>query len=107
MILSYLKEAVENKDRKILDPQQWIEASFRLNLLLGDEVSLLADMRQIVAKMKLDYLNESEKINVSEARIKAEVTDDYKEMKKQEAKIKQIEEFIRIAKLQARSEGGF
>ena len=52
--------------------------------------------------MKLAYLEEDEKHNVSAAKAKVEATDEYKKLRKQEHKVKRIEEFIRLAKVQAR-----
>ncbi len=104
-ILDFLKGKIESKSQ--LNPDIWLDASAKLNLLLGDEVEKLVDMRQKVAEIKLEFLEKSDKHNVSEARLRTEATEHYRLMKKQEAKCDQIEEFIRISKLIARKEGSF
>lgn len=104
-ILDFLKEKVATKSP--LNPEMWLDAAAKLNLLLGDEMDTLADLKQKVANIKLEFLERSEKRNVSEARLRTEATEEYRLMKKQEAKCDRIEEFIRIAKLMARKEGNF
>ena len=104
-ILDYLKEAIKNKTP--LDPDTWLDAAGKLNILLSDELDMLADMRQKVAQIKLGFLEESDTTNVSAAKLKTDATDEYRDMEKQKAKCSIIEEMIRIAKVQARKEGGF
>ena len=99
-IINYLKESVENKSS--LSPHIWIDAAQKLNVLLADEHNLLFDLENIVATLKLGFLSEDDKGNVSKANLKIEVMNEYVLMRKQKAKIGRIEEFIRIAKLQAR-----
>lgn len=103
-ILSWLEDAVESK--RMLNPQIWLESAMKLNILLGKETNTLEDMRQVVAEKKLEFL-EKMKGNVSAAKAMTEATDGYKAMKKQEAKCKRIEEFVRLSKIQARSAQGF
>ena len=105
-ILQWFKSAVEEK--KILDPELWLDAAHKLVIFLGDEEMKLYELQQKVAELKLKYYEEMEKPLVSAAEMKIEATDEFKEYKKQKAKINQIEEFIRIAKLRVRtSSGGF
>lgn len=104
-IIEYLKEAVEQK--KNLNPNIWIDAALKLNLLLGDDIAVLYDLQKKVAEIKLNFLSQSEKRNVSEAKMRVETTEEYREMKLQESKCKRIEEFIRLAKIQAKVNGGF
>jgi hypothetical protein len=54
----------------------------------------------------LDILGGQEKRNVSEVKMRVEASDVYRDMKKQEAKIGQVEEIVRIAKIQARVNSG-
>lgn len=97
-ILSYLQEQVE---RKIpLAPSIWVDAAQKINVLLGDEHDKLYDLQQVIAKVKAEYIVKGDSVAKADALVRA--TDIYTEMKKQEAKIKRIEEFIRIAKIQAR-----
>ena len=51
--------------------------------------------------MKVALIEET-KASVAFAKTKVEAMDIFKEMKKQEAKVARIEEFIRISKIQAR-----
>ena len=102
-ILDWIKAQVEAKRQ--LNPDLWINAALRLVVLLGDEADKLVDMRQVVAKIKLKFMEEQEKRNVSEAEIKTAATDEYSAMKKQEYLVNQIEEFIRVAKINAHTMG--
>ena len=99
-IIDYLKDNVEHK--KQLSPSVWVDASQKLNVLLADEHDLLFELQQQVAEIKIKHLESDDKANVSKAKLLTEVTNTYKEMQKQKAKVTRIEEFIRIAKLQAR-----
>ncbi len=99
-ITEYLENAVKTKTP--LAPSVWIDAAQKMNVLLGDEHDRLYELQQKVAQAKLNFLECDPKHNVSAARLRVETTDDYKEMRKQEAKIKRIEEAIRIAKLQGK-----
>jgi hypothetical protein len=95
-ILNFLHKSVEEKMQ--LNPEAWIDAAHKLIILLGDEQDKLFELQQEVAKLKLTWLDSQDKRNVSEARIRVEGTDEYKNYKKQEAKCKRIEEFVRVAK---------
>lgn len=103
-IIGTMQEWVENKSP--IDPATWVDAAAKLNVLLGAESDELFLLQQQVAQNKLEFLNElaatTGKKNVSEAQLKVETSDQYRQMKSQEAKIKRVEEFIRIAKLQGR-----
>lgn len=103
-IIDTLKEYVETKQP--VSPQVWVEAAQKLNVLLGDEHDKMFDLQQKVAQLKVDYLNDDEKRNVSKAKMLVEASEDYKELCKLKAKVGRIEEFIRIAKIQARLKDG-
>src|SRR3990167_1948879 len=103
-ILDYLQSAVENK--MPIPPAKWLDASAKLNVLLGAEDEEMYRLKQVVAQKRLDIFNGQQKRNVSAAKIEIEASDEYRTMMRQDARIKRIEEFIRIAKAQARlSEG--
>lgn len=104
-ILGFIEGQVESK--KMLNPDLWLDAAAKLNVLRGKETDRLTDMRRKVAEVKLGYLEKQEKKNVSEAELRVEASEEYANMKKQEYKCERIEEFIRIAKLNARSMGNF
>ena len=103
-ILGWFKQAVE--DKKQLDPELWLEAGHKLAVLLGDEEQKLYELQQGVAEKKLKYYNEMEKPSVAAAEMKVEATDEYKEYRQQKAKLNQIEEFIRVAKLRVKISSG-
>jgi len=98
-ILGFLKEAVESK--RMLNNEIWLDAAFKLNLLLGDEHALLEELRSEVAKKKLEIMKSQEKRNVAAAEMEIQATDEYRFSKLQEHKVDRIEEFIKIAKKNA------
>lgn len=105
-ILSWFKTAVENKQQ--LDPDLWLNAAHKLAVLLGDEEMKLYELQQKTAELKLKFYNEMAKPLVSAAEMNTEASSEYKEYQQQRAKISQIEEFIRIAKLRVKvSSGGY
>lgn len=97
-IISFLKECVENKVP--IAPQTWVEAMEKLNVLVGDESDKLFDLQQMVAKLKVLFISQGDTVAKAKAKIEAE--DIYVLAQKQKAKVEQIQEFIRIAKIQAR-----
>ena len=97
-ILAYLQEQVEQKIQ--MSPSTWIDASLKLAVLVGDENDKLFNLQQTVAQLRVDYIKQGE--NVSKAKALVEATDEYREAHIQKAKIEQIWEFVRIAKLRAR-----
>src|SRR6185436_1217163 len=98
LILNWLRDQVEQK--REIAPSLYIDACTKLNLLLGNETDHLYDLQQKVSLIKVGLI-EADK-SVAEAKTRVEATEEYKQMKKQEAKIGQIEEAIRIAKIRAR-----
>lgn len=98
-ILGFLKEAVESK--RVLNDEVWLDAAFKLTVLLGDEHIILEDRRQAVARMKLDVMQKQEKRNVAAAELEISASDEYREMRLQEHKVDRIEEFVKIAKKNA------
>lgn len=99
-IISSLREKVEN--REVVYPSWWIEAAEMLNLLLEDEQNALFDLEQKIAQKRASILESQTKRNVSEAKLIVEASDDFKNMRKLEAKIKRVQEQIKIAKVHGR-----
>lgn len=99
-ILESLKKKVENKE--IVHPSWWIEAAEFMNILLGEEQDALFLKQQEIAKHKKQILLGQAKRNVSEVNLMIEATDEYREMRQLEAKIKRVQEQIKIAKVHAR-----
>ena len=98
LILGTLQDWVEEKHP--IDAHTWVNAAQKLNILIGDEHDKFFLLEQKVAQMEVDYLAENN--TSASAKTKVKATDLYKEARKQGAKIKQIEEMIRLAKAQAR-----
>lgn len=95
-ILRDLTAVVEN--REPLEPNTWIDAAFMLNLLLI-EVEAEAIRADSKLSAKEDAICEAqEKKNVSLAKLKAKGTEEWVNLHIIQAKIKRIEELIRIAK---------
>jgi len=96
-ILEEMKRRVQEKSANF-DAEFWLDCGLKLNLLLIDEQNELFKRQQDVAKLRLTFFESQEKRNVSEAKMRVEATEKYKEMRQQEAMVKRIEEFIRLAK---------
>lgn len=97
-ILDWLTDMVKSK--QMLDAHTWVSTAQKLNILIGDEHDKLFELERQVAQAKIVYLNDNK--SVSESKLRIETTILYTEMQKQRSIIKQVEEMIRIAKLQAR-----
>ncbi len=98
-ILEQLKEWVENK--MPINPSLWLEAAIKINVLKSDETTALFHLQQAVAKRKKELM-ETEDFTAAKAKVWAEASDIFREMKLQEAKISMIEEQIRLSKHMAR-----
>lgn len=105
-ILTYLAEKLEKKEVS-LDANFWMEIGLKLNISLIEENNKLADLHQEVAKLKLMFLDSQDKKNVSEAKLRVECSEEFKNWKKQDLKVGQIEEFIRLAKKMSDRNAGF
>lgn len=97
-IVDYFRHAVEEK--LPISPHAWVDGAQKLNVLLGDETDKLFDLQQQVAQERLKHIEAGD--SVAKANVKVETTDIFKQMQKKKARVEQIEEMIRIAKLQAR-----
>lgn len=97
-IIESLSEGVSSGNS--ISPDLYVKAAEFLTILVGNETDKLYILEQQVAQAKLKALEESK--SVSEAKLKVEATDLYREARIQKAKIDQVYEFIRIAKLTAR-----
>lgn len=99
LILDSLKGWVE--DKREIAPHIWLNSAIKLNILLSDETDNLYDLAQKVAQLKVSFIEQDK--SVAEAKARVECSEEYKEMKKQEARISMIEENIRLAKIMSRS----
>lgn len=95
-ILDWVKGQVEN--RKLITKDEWLDIAFKLNSLLLVEVELFNKLHNEVAKNKLEILKAQEKRNVAMAEVETEASQEYLDMKNQQAKVDNINQFIMIAK---------
>jgi hypothetical protein len=94
-IMAWMTTTVQSKQS--IPPAQFVEAAQYLVILMSNETNKLYELEQKVAQMKVDLLKEHDKVNKVNLIVNA--TDEYKQMKIQQAKVKNIEETIRVAKL--------
>lgn len=99
-IISYLQNAVEQK--LPIAPTTFLDAAVKLNLLLGEEQEKLFKLQQVVAQLKIEFLDEDDKRNVSKAKMMVEASEEYRQARSQQGKIERIIEFIRLCKVQSR-----
>ena len=71
-------------------------------MLLGDDQDKLFGLQQEIAQQRYEILKSQTKRNVSEVNLIVESTDKFKEMRILEAKIRRIQEQIKIAKVHGR-----
>jgi hypothetical protein len=97
-IIETMKKWVEEKHP--IPPETWLDAGLKLNVLRGDLDDNYFELESELAKLKAVYLENDMTNAKAESLVKAE--DKYKEMRKALGKIKQLEEFIKLAKSYAR-----
>ena len=88
------------RERHVISPNTWVDASQALNALSGEETDRLFEFQQLVAKKKVEFIKEGKSVAMARAMVEAD--DCYKDMLKQAAKCGRITEAIRISKIQAR-----
>ena len=98
-IITWMTEQIENKNP--IDPNMWMDASLKLNVLLQGEQEKLFEIEQEVALLKKTLLEDGK--TVAYAKVMIEATDEMKSMKIQKAKIERCIEFIRLSKLHSRT----
>lgn len=97
IILNQLEEWVTNKTP--ITAHVWLDAAQKITTLLGHEHEELWLMAQNVAKMRLEARKTSK--TVADANLVIDASDEYMKLKIKEAKIKRVEEMVRLAKKQA------
>ena len=97
-IINAMKGWVETKHP--ISPDVFVDAAGKLAILVGDENDKLFFLQQDVAKLKVMHIESGD--SVAAAEVKTEASNLYRDMCVQKAKIEQIQEMIRIAKLRAR-----
>lgn len=98
-ILDWLKGMVEAK--QTIPHEAWLDAGFKLNLLLADEHLDLENKRAVVSGLKMEIFKAQEKRNVAACQMEVETSEEYKQMRLQEHRVDRIEEFIKLAKKNA------
>jgi len=88
------------EDKIPVAPSTWIDAAQKLNIFIGDENDTLYQLEHTVANMKFNILKDPD-MTVAKSKAIVEASEDYKQYRIQQARVKQIQEFIRIAKKQA------
>lgn len=97
-ILAWLKNQQENK--RPISPHLWMEAAQALNVLISDENDKLIDLESKLAEA---WVSERKSHGSAvDTKRDVEALPLYKESRRQRAKIEQIKEAIRLAKLSAR-----
>lgn len=84
------------KNKTPISPQLYLDSAIKLTVLLGNESDKLAEMRLKCARMKREWLNEG-KSNI-DAKSFLEASDEFLEAEKQESLVRQVTNYILIAK---------
>ncbi len=87
-------------DNEAISPFEYIASAAKLNLSIAEDQKLLYELQQKVSQKKADLIIGGNAISL--AKILVEATDEYREYLMQKAKVEQIIEMIRIAKIQSR-----
>jgi len=97
-IIGKLIEWTENKIP--INPEMWIDAGLKLNLLKEPLMSRTIALQQSMAKKRVILLEQGK--TVAFARTALEADDEYSECELLKARIKMIEEQIRLAKVRGK-----
>lgn len=97
-IMDWFNTQIEQKQP--IDPSMWMEGAMKLNVLVQGEQERLYEVEQEVAKLR-NILLESD-MPYNKAKSKVEATEEYKNSRKQKAKVERIIAFISIAKQHSR-----
>lgn len=98
-ILKVLKEMAENKEA--VDPAFYLDASLKIMSLVGNETDKLYELEQSYAEYKASLMSDPE-MTAAKAKMIAEASPVYTEIKKLNAKIERIYEIVRISKARSR-----
>lgn len=98
-ILKHLIEWSEN--RVPINPEMWIDAGLKLNVLKEDGLNgQIIALQSSLAQKRYQILQEGK--TAAFAKIAVEADPQYAECRKLEAKVKMIEEHIRLAKIRGK-----
>ena len=98
-VMAYLEDAVSSK--RVIEPSDWLNAAYFLNVLMGDEQDELYKLQKKCAQEKVEWIELGK--SAAEARIRVEASDAHGKMNRQKAKIERIVELIRLSKIQAKT----
>lgn len=96
-IISYFENAVIN--HVSIAPNLWLDAALKINVLMGTEYDILASLERCCAEIEVGYLKQGMTSAAAKPYVRA--TNEYELLSKQKARVKQIDEFIKLAKKQA------
>jgi len=88
------------EEKKPISPSKWLDAAAKLNVLRGDLDDELYTLEHNLAIEKASLMVQPD-TTAAKANIFIESREEYMQSRKLRAKIKQVEEFIRISKKQA------
>lgn len=97
-ILAVLEGWAANKE--VIDANRLLDAATKLTLLLGDEANILFTLEREIAEKKVKFLEQGKSVAYANLQVAADVHT--LQAKLQAAKIKRIEELVRLSKLRAR-----
>lgn len=93
-ILAWMRDQAEKKVP--IEPLKWLEAGMKLNILSSDENDRLIELEMAVAALRMSHMEKSG--TAAAAKVMVEASEEYADMRRQQAKVKRIEEAIRMAK---------
>lgn len=94
LIIQTLKGWVETKTP--IAPQTYLDAALKLNILIQGEMDKMTELDQKCAEIEIHIIEQGKSSVEAKTRLKTHI--EWVEFKKQEGKVKQIQEYIRIAK---------
>ena len=98
-IIDYLKKCAE--DKTPIAPSDWISCALNLNSLRGELDDSYYLLEHEIASQRANLAADSVERSVASIRLIVEAKAEFHTMRRLEAKIKQVEEFIRLAKKQS------
>lgn len=80
-------------------PGMWIDEAMKLMAFYGTESDKLIDLEKSVAVIKWERISQGD--SDAKAESYKRTTEEYAEMKRQEVRVKRIDEYVRLAKKRA------
>lgn len=88
------------RDGNPIAPGLWIDEAMRLLAFYGTESDRLVDMETVKSRVKWDYKQDND-CSDAQAESYVRTTQEYAQWRKQEQLVKQLDEYIRLAKKRA------